>query len=104
MERMCGRYASIKAPVDLADEFRAVDATDGAAQVDYNVAPTKQIIAVVQRHPRDAEGGLTRTPSNAVAAGPLGSGAPLVQGLKGGARMINAGRRRPAASPRSAGR
>jgi putative SOS response-associated peptidase YedK len=53
---MCGRYASIKAPADLADEFRAVDATDGAARADYNVAPTKQIVTVVQRHPRDAEG------------------------------------------------
>ncbi len=56
MDRMCGRYASIKAPADLADEFRAVDATRGAAQVDYNVAPTKQVVAVVERHPRDAEG------------------------------------------------
>jgi putative SOS response-associated peptidase YedK len=53
---MCGRYASIKAPADLADEFRAVDATDGAAKADYNVAPTKQVVAVVQRHPRDADG------------------------------------------------
>jgi putative SOS response-associated peptidase YedK len=53
---MCGRYASIKAPADLADEFRAVDATDGATKVDYNVAPTKQIITVVERHPRDEEG------------------------------------------------
>ena len=45
MGGMCGRYASIKAPADLAEEFRAVDATGGAAQVDYNVAPTKQVIA-----------------------------------------------------------
>jgi putative SOS response-associated peptidase YedK len=56
MVRMCGRYASIKAPADLADEFRAVDATQGAKQADYNVAPTKQVVAVVERHPRDAEG------------------------------------------------
>ncbi|WP_214404186.1 SOS response-associated peptidase [Pseudonocardia lacus] len=53
---MCGRYASIKAPADLADEFRAVDATQGAKTTDYNVAPTKQIAAVVERHPRDAGG------------------------------------------------
>jgi putative SOS response-associated peptidase YedK len=56
MGGMCGRYASIKAPADLADEFRAVDATDGAVKPDYNVAPTKNIVAVVERHPRDAEG------------------------------------------------
>src|SRR5258706_28502 len=46
MGRMCGRYASIKAPADLADEFRAVDATEGV-EPDYNVAPTKNIVAVV---------------------------------------------------------
>ena len=53
---MCGRYASIKAPADLADEFRAVDATAGGATQDYNVAPTKQVVAVVERHPRDEDG------------------------------------------------
>jgi len=57
MERMCGRYASTKAASDVADEFRAVDATgDEAPDADYNVAPTKPVLAVVQRHPRDAEG------------------------------------------------
>ena len=53
---MCGRYSSTKAPKDLADEFRAVDATDGAKVADFNVAPTKQVVAVVERHPRDDEG------------------------------------------------
>ena len=52
---MCGRYASIKAPADLADEFHAVDATEGV-EPDYNVAPTKSIVAVVERHPRDVAG------------------------------------------------
>jgi len=57
MERMCGRYASTKAASDIADEFEAVDATgDAAPEADYNVAPTKPVLAVVQRHPRDAEG------------------------------------------------
>lgn len=54
---MCGRYASIKAAADIASEFRATDATDGdEPRPDYNVAPTKPVLAVVQRHPRDAEG------------------------------------------------
>jgi len=53
---MCGRYSSTKAPADLADEFRAVDATDGTKVADFNVAPTKQVVAVVERHPRDEEG------------------------------------------------
>ncbi|MDQ3827320.1 MAG: SOS response-associated peptidase, partial [Actinomycetota bacterium] len=54
---MCGRYASTKNPATLAVDFDAVDATDGAAPgADYNVAPTKPVLSVVTRHPRDAEG------------------------------------------------
>jgi putative SOS response-associated peptidase YedK len=54
---MCGRYASTKDPATLAAEFDAVDATEGEAPgADYNVAPTDPVLAVVQRHPRDAEG------------------------------------------------
>jgi putative SOS response-associated peptidase YedK len=57
---MCGRYASTKAAADIADEFQAVDATglgaDPAPGADYNVAPTKLVLSVVQRHPRSAEG------------------------------------------------
>ncbi|NIH87342.1 SOS response-associated peptidase [Amycolatopsis granulosa] len=54
---MCGRYAAKKNPADLAQEFDAVDETDGKArEADYNVAPTKNVVTVVQRHPRDAEG------------------------------------------------
>ena len=101
---MCGRYASIKAPADLADEFRAVDATDGAAQTDYNVAPTKQIITVVERHPRDAEGtpdpDRTERTLRMVRWGLVPSWA---KDPKGGARMINA-RSESVATKRSAGR
>lgn len=54
---MCGRYAATKNPADLVKEFDAVDETDGKARAeDYNVAPTKNVVTVVQRHPRDAEG------------------------------------------------
>jgi putative SOS response-associated peptidase YedK len=88
---MCGRYASIKAPADLADEFRAVDATDGAARADYNVAPTKQIVAVVQRHPRDEDG----TPDPDTVERTLrmvrwGLVPSWSKDAKAGARMINA--------------
>jgi putative SOS response-associated peptidase YedK len=88
---MCGRYASIKAPADLADEFRAVDATGGAATADYNVAPTKQVVAVVQRHPRDAEG----TPDPDTTERTLrmlrwGLVPSWAKDPKAGARMINA--------------
>ena len=88
---MCGRYASIKAPADLADEFRAVDATDGAAKADYNVAPTKQIVTVVERHPRDADGtpdpDRTERTLRMVRWGLVPSWA---KDPKAGARMINA--------------
>jgi putative SOS response-associated peptidase YedK len=54
---MCGRYASTRNPAALAVVFDAVDATDDAApQADYNVAPTKSVLSVVTRHPRDPDG------------------------------------------------
>jgi putative SOS response-associated peptidase YedK len=54
---VCGRYAATKDPATLAAEFDAVDATgEDAPPADHNVAPTKSVVAVVDRHPRDAEG------------------------------------------------
>lgn len=54
---MCGRYAATKNPATLMKEFDAVDGTEGHARgPDYNVAPTKNVVTVVERHPRDAEG------------------------------------------------
>jgi putative SOS response-associated peptidase YedK len=49
---VCGRYASTRGPTDLAAEFDALDATGpDSPGADYNVAPTKEVISVVQRHP-----------------------------------------------------
>lgn len=53
---MCGRYVAKKDPAVLAAEFDALDATDDQFRADYNVAPTKNVVTVVQRHPRDEEG------------------------------------------------
>ncbi|HTK60890.1 MAG TPA: SOS response-associated peptidase [Pseudonocardia sp.] len=54
---MCGRYASTKTSAEIAEEFAAVDTTGSEApEADYNVAPTKPVLAVVQRHPRDDDG------------------------------------------------
>lgn len=54
---MCGRYAAKKDPATLAAEFDAVDATDlDNWRADFNVAPTKQVFTVVQRHPRLPDG------------------------------------------------
>jgi putative SOS response-associated peptidase YedK len=49
---MCGRYASSRRPDDLVEEFEVVD--NRVAQplaADYNVAPTKEVYAVVERPP-----------------------------------------------------
>ncbi|MGH3786188.1 MAG: SOS response-associated peptidase [Pseudonocardiaceae bacterium] len=54
---MCGRYASTRNPATLAVEFDAVAETDDAAPgADYNIAPTKPVLSVVTRHPRDQQG------------------------------------------------
>lgn len=51
---MCGRYASSRRPEDLVEEFE-IDKVEVAEtlQPDYNVAPTKQVYAVLERAPRD---------------------------------------------------
>jgi putative SOS response-associated peptidase YedK len=49
---MCGRYASSRRPEDLIEEFDVVeDRTEKALEPDYNVAPTKEVYAVVTRPP-----------------------------------------------------
>ncbi|GAA4695517.1 SOS response-associated peptidase [Nocardioides conyzicola] len=49
---MCGRYASSRRPEDLVDEFDIVESRiQDALDADYNVAPTKEVYAVVERPP-----------------------------------------------------
>lgn len=51
---MCGRYASSRQPEDLADEFEIGPLAGHPLprlEPDYNVAPTKDVYAVVQRPP-----------------------------------------------------
>src|SRR5689334_13711843 len=49
---MCGRYASSRRPEDLIEEFEVVDNKVSAPLLaDYNVAPTKEVYAVVARPP-----------------------------------------------------
>jgi len=63
---MCGRYAVTSDPATLAIRFDAVDATgEDLAGVDYNIAPSKDVATVVQRHPRGADGAV-RTDEPAV--------------------------------------
>jgi putative SOS response-associated peptidase YedK len=49
---MCGRYASSRRPEDLIEEFEVVESRVPAPlPPDYNVAPTKEVYAVVERPP-----------------------------------------------------
>ncbi len=57
---MCGRYASSRRPDDLAEEFEIDRATVAETVLeplpaDYNVAPTKEVYAVLTRPPRDQD-------------------------------------------------
>jgi putative SOS response-associated peptidase YedK len=48
---MCGRYASSREPEELAEEFDVEQVDLPRLEPDYNVAPTKEVYAVVQRPP-----------------------------------------------------
>ncbi|WP_182523873.1 SOS response-associated peptidase [Nocardioides dongkuii] len=54
---MCGRYASTRRPEDLVEEFEIAEAMVAAPlEPDWNVAPTKEVYAVVERPPsRESE-------------------------------------------------
>lgn len=52
---MCGRYASSVDPEDLIEEFELRTADLPRLEADYNVAPTKEVYAIVERPPRRAE-------------------------------------------------
>ena len=49
---MCGRYASSMDPEDIVEEFELRTADLPRLQADYNVAPTKEIYAVLERPPK----------------------------------------------------
>jgi len=52
---MCGRYASSRKPEDLIEEFEVVDSRiQQPLEADYNVAPTKEVYAVMERSVRSA--------------------------------------------------
>ena len=53
---MCGRYASSRRPEDLLEEFEILAPPAAPAlPADFNVAPTKEVYAVLERPPREQE-------------------------------------------------
>jgi len=97
--RMCGRYATARARQELLDQFQVqFDATEQNLQPDYNVAPTKQVPAVLTRPAEDAAKGAGEGADADVPAGPVRQLRTLRWGLVPfwakdpsiGNRMINA--------------
>jgi putative SOS response-associated peptidase YedK len=55
---MCGRYASARKKHELLEEFQVeLDGTQEELAADYNVAPTKEVYAVLSRVPKAAAEG-----------------------------------------------
>src|ERR1700712_772060 len=48
---MCGRYASSRQPEDLVEEFEIRNPDLPHLEPDFNVAPTKEVYAIVERPP-----------------------------------------------------
>ena len=90
---MCGRYASSRRPEDLIEEFE-IDQPRIAAPLepDYNVAPTKEVYAVVQRPPRAADetGGADPEPERQLRVLRWGLVPSWAKDPSIGNRMINA--------------
>lgn len=89
---MCGRYAATKDPATLAAEFDAIDALgEDAPGPDYNIAPTRNVVAVVQRHPRDADGNVDETTTErSLRLMKWGLVPHWAKDASGGAKMMNA--------------
>jgi putative SOS response-associated peptidase YedK len=88
---MCGRYASSRRPEDLVEEFEVVDnRVPTALPADFNVAPTKEVYAVVERPPSREEGDGGVPPERQLRALTWGLIPSWAKDPKIGSRMINA--------------
>jgi putative SOS response-associated peptidase YedK len=84
---MCGRYASSHDPEELAEEFDVEQDELPRIEPDWNVAPTKDVYAVVQRPPSGDKDGPAERQLRVMSWGlvPFWAKDPSV-----GSRMINA--------------
>ncbi len=99
---MCGRYASSRKPEDLVEEFEVVESrVETPLPPDYNVAPTKEVYAVVERPPSERglpDGSSPASSETAIDRAPVRQLRTLTWGFipswakdpKIGNRMINA--------------
>ncbi|MFD6418421.1 SOS response-associated peptidase [Streptomyces sp. NPDC060194] len=88
---MCGRYAASRKPEDLAGIFEVEESPVGDAEEalppDYNVAPTKEVYAVLERPLKDAD---DKRPVRQLRKLKWGLVPSWSKSPEGGARMINA--------------
>jgi putative SOS response-associated peptidase YedK len=85
---MCGRYASSRRPEDLIEEFEVVESkVPEPLAPDFNVAPTKEVYAVVERPP---SGEKEATPERQLRVLTWGLVPFWAKDPKIGNRMINA--------------
>ncbi|MFJ9348928.1 SOS response-associated peptidase [Streptomyces sp. NPDC101237] len=85
---MCGRYASSRGPEDLAGIFEVEKwEPEETLEPDYNVAPTKEVYAVLDRPLRDAD---DKRPVRQLRRLKWGLVPSWAKSPEGGARMINA--------------
>ena len=90
-DRVCGRYASSRDPDEIVEEFEIHTALPERLEPDYNVAPTKEVYAVVERPPRrETEDGPTLPAARQLRVVTWGLVPSWAKDPKIGSRMINA--------------
>ncbi|MFH9728944.1 SOS response-associated peptidase [Streptomyces sp. NPDC017260] len=86
---MCGRYASTRGPEDLAGLFRVADrSVEESLAPSWNVAPTDDVWAVLERTPRGADD--DARPTRQLRPLRWGLVPSWAKDVRIGARMINA--------------
>ena len=97
---MCGRYASSRDPEDIVEEFEIRTALPARLEPDYNVAPTKEVYAVVERPPRREGPDVPEEPAERqLRVMTWGLVPSWAKDLKIGSRLINARRETVAEKP-----
>jgi putative SOS response-associated peptidase YedK len=88
---VCGRYVSVQADADLLSEFEAIDATDDSeADTGYNIAPTENVRAVVNRPLRGPDGKTAGSPVRQLRVMSWGLVPSWAKDRKGAGKLINA--------------
>ena len=90
-DRVCGRYASSREPDEIVEEFEIHTALPAPIEPDYNVAPTKDVYAVVERPPRrESEDAAEQPAQRQLRVVGWGLVPSWAKDPKIGSRMINA--------------